>query len=93
MQENTLQPDPSPPLHPSTPYKTSTRRLSHTPLTRCRPLQDPYDKARPPLIKLLKTDSANWVSQYARGGSARKLSARTFYNAVDAVSGHIASNG
>jgi hypothetical protein len=33
------------------------------------------------------------VSKYARGGSARKLSARRFYIAVDALQGHLASNG
>ncbi|KAI8471916.1 MAG: photosystem II Pbs27-domain-containing protein [Monoraphidium minutum] len=54
---------------------------------------DPYDKARPPLIKAIKADSQAWVTKYARGGSVRKQSARRFYIAVDAVLGFFASNG
>ena len=54
---------------------------------------DVYDDARPALVKSLKTQGATWVSKYARGGSARTLSARRFYIAVDAVEGHLASNG
>lgn len=54
---------------------------------------DPYDKGRVPLIKGIKTDSQTWVTKYARGGSVRKQSARRFYIAVDAVLGHLASNG
>lgn len=34
-----------------------------------------------------------WVSRYARGGSARKASARKVYVVIDAVSGHLAANG
>lgn len=33
------------------------------------------------------------MSRYARGGSARTLSARRFYIVVDSLSGHFASNG
>jgi hypothetical protein len=55
--------------------------------------QDVYDKSRPALVKSLKLDSATWVSKYARGGSVRKQSARKMYIAVDAIAGHIASNG
>eukprot|EP00879_Flechtneria_rotunda_P031146 GHRR01033999.1.p1 GENE.GHRR01033999.1~~GHRR01033999.1.p1 ORF type:complete len:113 (+),score=28.65 GHRR01033999.1:205-543(+) len=55
--------------------------------------KDVYDKARQPLIKSLKTDGLAWVSKYARGGSARTQSARNMYIAVDAVQGHLASNG
>lgn len=54
---------------------------------------DPYDKARGPLIKAVKADAQAWVTKYARGGSVRKQSARRFYVAVDAVLGHLASNG
>eukprot|EP00877_Chromochloris_zofingiensis_P005521 jgi/Chrzof1/14970/Cz09g22190.t1_PSB27B[v5.2] len=54
---------------------------------------DVYDRQRPPLIKSLKTDGLAWVSKYARGGSVRKQSARRFYVAVDAIVGHLASNG
>lgn len=54
---------------------------------------DVFDKTRVPLIKTLKQDCTQWVSKYARGGSARKESARKMYNAVDAITGHIASNG
>ena len=35
--------------------------------------------------QLLRKDGSAWVSKYARGGSARKLSARRFYIAVDAL--------
>lgn len=41
----------------------------------------------------IKTDGAKWVSKYARGGSARTFSAREGYIVVDAVLGHLASNG
>jgi len=41
----------------------------------------------------LRKETGQWVSKYARGGSARKLSARRFYIAVDALQGHLASNG
>lgn len=54
---------------------------------------DVYDKARVPLIKAIKTDSASWVSKYARGGSVRAQSARKMYIAIDALSGHFAANG
>lgn len=54
---------------------------------------DPYDEERLALVKQLKAESPVWVSKYARGGSARTLSARRFYIAVDAVQGHLASNG
>lgn len=39
-------------------------------------LQDPYNKERIALVKKLKVDGVAWVSKYARGGSARSLSAR-----------------
>lgn len=42
---------------------------------------------------MLKKDGLDWVSKYARGGSARKVSARTFYIAIDAIQGHVASSG
>ena len=54
---------------------------------------DVYDENRPALVKDLKTKGYAWVSKYARGGSARTASARKFYIAVDAVQGHLASNG
>lgn len=56
--------------------------------------QDAGDfKVRVPLIKVLKAEGLEWVSKYARGGSARKESARRMYIAVDALIGHLASNG
>lgn len=55
--------------------------------------QDPYDPLRMEAIKKLKKSGPTWVSQYARGGSARKQSARRFYIVVDAVLGFIAANG
>lgn len=55
---------------------------------------DPTDpKTRVPLIKQLKQEGTDWVSKYARGGSARTQSARTMYIAVDAIMGHLGSNG
>ena len=41
----------------------------------------------------LRKDGAAWVAKYARGGSARKVSARRMYIAIDALQGHLASNG
>lgn len=75
-------------LHYPGPVKSST------PAHSAAALQDAGDfKVRVPLIKLLKTESSEWVSKYARGGSARKESARRMYIAVDALIGHLASNG
>jgi hypothetical protein len=54
---------------------------------------DTYDPERAALAKNLKKESLNWVSKYARGGSARTVSARKIYVAVDAIQGHLASNG
>ena len=54
---------------------------------------DLYDERRPTLVKTLKRKGQAWASEYARGGSARKSSARTFYIAVDSIEGHFASNG
>ena len=51
------------------------------------------DDSRPALVKELKKEGQQWVSKYARGGSARTLSARKFYIAVDQVQGHLAFNG
>lgn len=34
-----------------------------------------------------------WVGAYAKGGGARTLSARKLYVVIDAVQGHMASNG
>lgn len=50
-------------------------------------------RARAPLVKSLRADCQQWASKYARGGSARSQSARSMYVAVDAVMGHLASNG
>ena len=44
------------------------------------------------LSQTLKKDGANWAAKYARGGSARKLSARKFYVAVDMLQGQLVSN-
>eukprot|EP00890_Picochlorum_soloecismus_P002631 jgi/Picsp_1/3369/NSC_06207-R1_protein len=54
---------------------------------------DMYDPERAAVAKNLKKESLNWVSKYARGGSARTVSARKMYVAVDAIQGHLASNG
>ena len=48
---------------------------------------------QPQLIKELKAEMPAWVSKYARGGSARTVSARKLYVVVDAISGHFAANG
>lgn len=44
-------------------------------------------------LQVLKSDGRAWTSKYARGGSARKNSARSLYIVVDALQGHITSNG
>lgn len=44
-------------------------------------------------ISAIKADGSKWVSKYARGGSARKQSARKFYIVIDSIQGHFASNG
>jgi hypothetical protein len=50
-------------------------------------------RGRAPLVKPLRAECQRWASSYARGGSARSQSARSMYVAVDAVMGHLASNG
>ena len=47
----------------------------------------------PQLVKVIKASGPQWVSKYARGGSARKLSARKVYVVVDAVQAHFATDG
>lgn len=54
---------------------------------------DVYDKGRGPLIKDMKVKCGNWVSKYARGGSARTQSARKMYVAVDSVIGFLSNAG
>lgn len=54
---------------------------------------DPADPARIKLVKELKGDLPAWVSRYARGGNARKVSARKIYVVADAISAHFANNG
>ena len=44
-------------------------------------------------MQLLKADARNWTSKYARGGNVRKPSARKMYIVVDALQGHITTNG
>ena len=55
--------------------------------------QESYDKSTAARVKALRAESQAWVSKYAPGGSVRKQSARSLYVAVDAVAGHLASNG
>eukprot|EP00891_Asterochloris_glomerata_P002701 jgi/Astpho2/2701/fgenesh1_pg.00050_%23_18_t len=54
---------------------------------------DLYSPERVKVIDVLKSDGRAWTSKYARGGSARKNSARSLYIVVDALQGHITSNG
>eukprot|EP01023_Acetabularia_acetabulum_P050664 TRINITY_DN54_c1_g1_i2.p1 TRINITY_DN54_c1_g1~~TRINITY_DN54_c1_g1_i2.p1 ORF type:complete len:226 (-),score=38.84 TRINITY_DN54_c1_g1_i2:165-842(-) len=54
---------------------------------------DVYDRERLNCIKLIKSDGGVWVSKYARGGSARKDSARRMYIIVDALGGFFAQSG
>lgn len=54
---------------------------------------DVQDKSRIDAIATIKKDGAAWVSKYARGGSARKESARGFYILLNEVIGHLSSNG
>lgn len=72
-------------------YKADTLELSD--LILAYAALDLYDPERVAVIKQIKADAPGWVSRYARGGSARTLSARRFYIVVDAISGHLASNG
>lgn len=72
-------------------YVADTNALSETILKYAQ--LDVYDEQRPQLIKNLKLQGQSWASKYARGGSARTLSARRIYIAVDALQGHLASNG
>lgn len=44
-------------------------------------------------MQTLKQEGGDWAAKYARGGNARKQSARKFYIAYDALLGHLASNG
>jgi len=73
------------------PYATETYALGNSILTYAT--LDLYDPARVDLVKTLKREGQDWVSKYARGGSARTASARRFYTAVDSLLGHLASNG
>lgn len=75
----------------SSSYKTETLALADA-LKQYMTL-DPYDDNRVTLVKTVKKEGLDWVSKYARGGSARAKSARTLYVVVDAVEGHLASNG
>ncbi|GMH40621.1 hypothetical protein BSKO_08525 [Bryopsis sp. KO-2023] len=72
-------------------YVRATRELGVV-ITRYTEL-DPYDPERQAAIKTIKSDGPAWVSKYARGGSARKQSARKFYIVIDAVLGFIAAYG
>ena len=60
-------------------------------LTRCR--CHCFRCASLQLVKAIKASGPQWVSKYARGGSARKLSARKVYVVVDAVQAHFATDG
>ena len=75
----------------STAYKRDTTALADS--LKVYMTLDPSDDNRVGLVKTLKKESLDWVSKYARGGSARAKSARTLYVVVDAVQGHLASNG
>ena len=55
--------------------------------------QAPAVRERIALVKKIKKEGTEWVSKYARGGSARTQSARRLYIAVDGVVGFLASNG
>ncbi|KAI7840082.1 hypothetical protein COHA_006212 [Chlorella ohadii] len=73
-------------------YVKATNQLSDKILAYAT-FADPADPARFQVIKELKAEMPAWVSKYARGGSARTVSARKLYVVVDAISGHFASNG
>lgn len=75
----------------SSAYKRDTTALAES--LKSYMTLDPSDDNRVGLVKTLKKESLDWVSKYARGGSARAKSARTLYVVVDAVQGFIASNG
>lgn len=73
------------------PYAAATRSLAAD--IKAYLALAPDDSTRIPAGRKLRADGAAWVSKYARGGSARAPSARTFYIAVDAIMGHLAANG
>ncbi|KAK9789928.1 hypothetical protein WJX73_007486 [Symbiochloris irregularis] len=54
---------------------------------------DPFSPERPSIVKNLKQEGGEWASKYARGGNARKQSARKFYIAYDALLGHLVTSG
>ncbi len=94
----------SPSIEPSSKQENANPKSQTNQPTNCSPITtflkktadaglDPYDAARPGAQKALRADGQAWVSKYARGGSARTLSARKFYVVVDALQGHFASNG
>lgn len=72
-------------------YKRDTMALAES--LKAYMTLDPSDDSRVVLVKTLKKEALDWVSKYARGGSARAKSARTLYVVVDAVQGYLASNG
>lgn len=56
-------------------------------------LQDPFDKARMQALNEVKSEGKAWIAAHAKGGSAPGQAAKRMYVAVDAVQGHVASNG
>jgi hypothetical protein len=56
-------------------------------------LQDPFDKARMAALSEVKTGGKAWIAAHAKGGSAPGQAAKRMYVAVDAVTGHVNSNG
>ena len=56
-------------------------------------MQDPFDKERMESYNYFKVESKKWIGAHAKGGSAPGQAAKRMYVAVDAVAGHIASNG
>ena len=48
---------------------------------------DPYDPARPALVKQLQASGNEWVAKYAPGGAANRKSAKKVYVALSALQG------
>ncbi|EFN59252.1 hypothetical protein CHLNCDRAFT_137539 [Chlorella variabilis] len=77
----------------ASPYARDTLALTDRVLAFAALNGDPANPERIQLVKELKTEFPGWVSKYARGGSARTVSARKVYVVVDAISAHFAQNG
>ena len=54
---------------------------------------DVFDPTRAAAVAALRKDANAWVSEFAPGGSAKRLSGRAFTNGLNQLQGHFAFNG